>query len=1445
MRSVMKNLRNKAREITSNTQKRLYALSANVCANPICRKKLVDDFGNQNGEIAHICAASPDGPRYDASMTDDERRNIDNLILLCGDCNKLVDNKENVEKYPVSLLKDWKKNHEGFVSSDIYNVFWNNIFKKQKEGLLKKQNLYFEGSDYSSKIKVYSEKNFVDELSGCRCLSSFLLTLAKKYEWCNFPDVFVKGIGGIGKSTEIKHAYNLYLEVFSDQKNYDDFQFFPIPYFFELKEYQRDFFKNYDRNENIILFLDGLDEISYKEYLDFVKYLKNLKSQYSNLRFIISGRSASFTSEIENVFINALNIDLFDDFDLNDEKNKKLVNRYKNSKILDFLHIPFYRSLLEQGLEVEGCRDFYEKAVLKLLNNDKKRADYAENIRERDSEESSIDINRIVKKLSVFCHNLFFENRIVFSEKSLKEYLGNDFHFVIHSSLISYRDEKFISFVSNLYFEYFLALYYKIAGKNRICNELFLKSKRVKVSSINVIGMLLNLLDEKDKLYDFLSKRLGKESKAFVLQTDFHLLESRKRFNYYKEIFEEYNDKGKFIYYLTFDKKYNCLFGISSLNVSLYNLLPENCKDDCLVYLINCLDRYDLKKNDVNAVTFINAIVLLGVWNHKIWNESQQKLLKEKSIKITKSFIYDAYLKKRSKGFLSESVFLDWYKTYGWTKTWSKNEWDNFLLEIVPKTSGFGFYNDDNDFFIQLEIFNIFIDDSYIRSFAKCLCTEILKRIWNDVTGADSIPGEIDDDYHLPVVHHDYRISNFCYYIENINLLSVNDIVEIICNLKKSKVQLNSSNYEFNRIIKRFSQIWLSNAQNLSTSTAEPIYNLLLIMMNDDSEIVIYDFEKYLDVLPDGVKLDILERIEENFKQQGDWCKYRWLDFIITPLLNSKAFDAKMHLQKFGHDNYKSLVCRIYKSCGESHVLYHSVKYVYQDLFEESIRKEENLSNELKQLDCEYQKMVDKEPSLIIDKSKILSEINRIENFYNQDLGINEDEKYLYEIYNLPYEHVKHNVQYNWSGNYKKVPVFSEFTLRYLLIFYRSKNRSTFFATAKEQLEEWFAKESNFWRFFYHFFICEYPIEISEDFLKKNETVRLKICESLKLEVTEFLYKINLDGMDGGKRNAWIIPFIKYLPILFKNEIPPFVDKEKLLYFMLFPSMYLEKGSIHDSSFKWEECDNVFVWLNQKTGKSFEYLARKAIDFYPYLKDKKSKAQILYYLVNNRKSFKDLENKIIDFVEIETLKELDADYSNGNFNEINYGVLSEFWKNAEFSFVAKIFEMIPFERYGKADNNSCLYEIFETSIRLMTKQQKNILIKKFKGSEDKNIRELLLKIGYEKEILRTIQECLNGKKMSSYMERARSNLFGFMEPNLRVLLAYWKLFKYSLDKDCARRNALYSIAKNGIKEHLGKYSFSFLKFGIMHLVKKRRRLGLYCEGLLDFIDEIEQHVFAK
>ena len=567
---------NPARDIKQNTIKRLYGLSGNVCANPDCREPLVTE-NNQTGEIAHICAASPNGPRYDPNMSDDERRSIDNLILLCEKCNKRIDS--NAKDYPVSRLREWKSNHEGFVSSDIYNTYFQNIFAKQKEGLLRKQDLDIDGDIYSSKIVVYEKERVVKQDNGQYCLTNYLLSLAKDCEWNDFPDIFIQGIGGIGKSTEVKHAYNTFLDVFSDKKNYDDYNFFPIVYFFELKDYQNDFFKRFDDKENIILFLDGLDEIAHTNVLDFVKLMKSIRKQFSNIRFVISGRPASFISEIEEVSKNKLTIDLSDDFDLDDSKNRNLIVRYQNSAISDVIPIPFYRKILEKNNDIVGYKDFYEKAILEFLEKDKEKSDYANNISKRNADESPIKKEKIIEDLSVFCYKIWQSGRIVFSEQELKDAISENFNFVINSSLIKFNNSNSISFVSNLVFEYFLSLFY-LNNPKKMQKDLFLASGRLNVKYVNVVSIILNVVEPNVKIVSWLKRKLSKETDAFILLMDYRVLPPKTRFEYYKKIFEEYSKKGKLIYYSRWQNSHDCLSGISNLSKAIRQLAPSEYKDN-------------------------------------------------------------------------------------------------------------------------------------------------------------------------------------------------------------------------------------------------------------------------------------------------------------------------------------------------------------------------------------------------------------------------------------------------------------------------------------------------------------------------------------------------------------------------------------------------------------------------------------------------------------------------------------------------------------------------------------------------------------------------------------------------------------------------------------------------------------------------------------------------
>lgn len=90
----------------------LFLLSGNNCAMPQCKQVIIDSTGVMVGRVCHIEAAMPDGPRFNATMTNDQRRAISNLVLLCGGHHSQIDSKKAEAKWPIAAVRKIKADHE-------------------------------------------------------------------------------------------------------------------------------------------------------------------------------------------------------------------------------------------------------------------------------------------------------------------------------------------------------------------------------------------------------------------------------------------------------------------------------------------------------------------------------------------------------------------------------------------------------------------------------------------------------------------------------------------------------------------------------------------------------------------------------------------------------------------------------------------------------------------------------------------------------------------------------------------------------------------------------------------------------------------------------------------------------------------------------------------------------------------------------------------------------------------------------------------------------------------------------------------------------------------------------------------------------------------------------------------------------------------------------------
>lgn len=95
-----------------------------ICSNPECKcLTLCPSEEDQKkhigiGKVAHITAAAKKGPRYNPSLSREQRCSIENGIFLCATCADMVD-KNGGADFPATMLREWKENHEKWIKTNL------------------------------------------------------------------------------------------------------------------------------------------------------------------------------------------------------------------------------------------------------------------------------------------------------------------------------------------------------------------------------------------------------------------------------------------------------------------------------------------------------------------------------------------------------------------------------------------------------------------------------------------------------------------------------------------------------------------------------------------------------------------------------------------------------------------------------------------------------------------------------------------------------------------------------------------------------------------------------------------------------------------------------------------------------------------------------------------------------------------------------------------------------------------------------------------------------------------------------------------------------------------------------------------------------------------------------------------------------------------------------
>lgn len=98
--------------------KRLFALSHNVCAYPTCDQRIADaQWPTVQAEICHIFGLNPGSARHDPELDEATLNDFGNLILMCPNHHRVIDELEP-HAWPADRLLELKASHERRRSGD-------------------------------------------------------------------------------------------------------------------------------------------------------------------------------------------------------------------------------------------------------------------------------------------------------------------------------------------------------------------------------------------------------------------------------------------------------------------------------------------------------------------------------------------------------------------------------------------------------------------------------------------------------------------------------------------------------------------------------------------------------------------------------------------------------------------------------------------------------------------------------------------------------------------------------------------------------------------------------------------------------------------------------------------------------------------------------------------------------------------------------------------------------------------------------------------------------------------------------------------------------------------------------------------------------------------------------------------------------------------------------
>lgn len=308
-------------DFSKSVIRKLAENSSYICNNPDCRQITIyntsGDKSSKCGIAAHICAASKNGPRYEALQTPAERSSDENGVWLCANCSYLID--RDVERYSKELLLSWKEKHpkwllennnfrpyEDLISK--FNEISNRLLEKNKSIHKYIPELYSEISSVKEFIRFFSNPcvfwNKIIELLDSINFK-YLHDFSSEFEICSFNFDYPK---------EIKRNLNLE-EMYDKSLMLDDFLSEKKK---ELSHFQEIVYAEETIKSMSSELQDKYENLKYKHYITIINYkfkiekiAKLNKAIHSQILLITSSAGkgkTNFLCDISSNFLGKCNI---------------------------------------------------------------------------------------------------------------------------------------------------------------------------------------------------------------------------------------------------------------------------------------------------------------------------------------------------------------------------------------------------------------------------------------------------------------------------------------------------------------------------------------------------------------------------------------------------------------------------------------------------------------------------------------------------------------------------------------------------------------------------------------------------------------------------------------------------------------------------------------------------------------------------------------------------------------------------------------------------------------------------------------------------------------------------------------------------------------------------------------------------------------------------------